>query len=78
MSKDQDNGKKLAGRYFEIEDYDKQDETSAGLAVTHEQVSDDYTEGTIDGTIEDVAGENIDLKNRLNRKSNTKGCDHTW
>ncbi|MCD7035665.1 YozQ family protein [Metabacillus sp. GX 13764] len=42
----------LAGRIFENQDYEKKDELSSGLAVTHEQVSDSMAEGTIDGVIE--------------------------
>jgi Protein of unknown function (DUF4025) len=43
--------KQLAGREYEVEDYKRQDELSSGLATTHEQVSDDYMEGTIDAKI---------------------------
>ena len=33
-----------------------------GLALTQEQVRDTYTEGTIDGMMEDVDGNNIPLE----------------
>ena len=65
-----DNGKNVAGRIFDVQDYDKKDEISAGLAMTHEQATDDYTEGTIDGRMENVAGEDISLQDR--RKKNQK------
>lgn len=39
---------KLAGKGYEVEDYKGQDELSAGLAMTHEQASDGYMEGTIE------------------------------
>ncbi|MGP4077974.1 YozQ family protein [Halobacillus sp. K22] len=44
----------IAERSYEPADYEKNDETSQGLAVTHEQVSDTMTEGTIDGNIDEV------------------------
>ncbi|GAA0325873.1 hypothetical protein GCM10008967_15560 [Bacillus carboniphilus] len=68
MKNDQQYGKNIAGKQFDTEDYNKQDETSAGLAVTHEQASDDYFEGTIDGTMENVAGEDIPLQKRRKQK----------
>ncbi|WP_421384937.1 YozQ family protein [Bacillus salacetis] len=52
----------LAGRTYEPADYNKKDELSQGLAMTHEQASDSLTEGTIDGTIDDVEGKNVDLQ----------------
>jgi hypothetical protein len=52
----------LAGRTYEPADYNKKDELSQGLAMTHEQASDSLTEGTIDGKIDDVDGKDIDLK----------------
>ena len=53
----------LAGRTYESDDYQRKDELSQGLAMTHEQASDSLTEGTIDGTIENVDGKDIDLQN---------------
>jgi hypothetical protein len=58
----QSKSTELAGRTYEPADYKKSDELSQGLAMTHEQASDSLTEGTIDGTMEDVAGKDIDLK----------------
>jgi hypothetical protein len=51
----------LAGRYYQSDDYNKTDELSSGLAMTHEQASDSLTEGTIDGKIDNVDGEDIEL-----------------
>ncbi|MGM0844757.1 MAG: YozQ family protein [Bacillota bacterium] len=51
----------LAGRTYEVSDYKESDELSKGLAMTHEQVSDSLTEGTIDGKIDHVNGKDIDL-----------------
>jgi hypothetical protein len=49
---DQEN-LKIAGRQYEVEDYQRSDTLSAGLAMTHEQVSDTYTEGEIHAVIDD-------------------------
>ncbi|MGM7723984.1 YozQ family protein [uncultured Metabacillus sp.] len=54
----------IAGRHYEPEDYKRQDELSEGLAMTHEQASDDYMEGTIDANFE----ENVDQSNGSARK----------
>jgi hypothetical protein len=51
----------LAGRTYDVSDYQKSDELSQGLAMTHEQASDSLTEGTIDGKIENLEGKDIDL-----------------
>ncbi|WP_110113806.1 YozQ family protein [Bacillus sp. CGMCC 1.16541] len=40
----------MADRQFEAEDYNRQDELSQGLAETHEQMSDVYSEGTVEDT----------------------------
>lgn len=52
----------VAGKVYETEDYKKNDIASKGLAETHEQSSDTYTEGTIDGVMENVAGTDIPLQ----------------
>ena len=54
----------IAGRQYEVEDYKRQDELSSGLATTHEQVSDDYMEGTIDAMNE----ENVDDSESISKK----------
>lgn len=38
-------------------DYGSDPLMEQGLAVTHEQVNDAYMEGTVDGTIDEYAGE---------------------
>jgi hypothetical protein len=60
--KSQAQSTQLAGRTYEAADYKRKDELSQGLAMTHEQASDSLTEGTIDGTIENVKGKDIDLQ----------------
>ena len=38
----------IAGKTFDPSDYDGTSQLEQGLAITHEQVGDDYTEGTVD------------------------------
>lgn len=45
---------KLAGRYYKPEDYSGQDQLSSGLATTHEQASDTWTEGEIKASIDNT------------------------
>lgn len=54
----------IAGKMYHPNDYKSHSETSKGFAMTHEQVNDTLVEGTIDGVIEDVNGEDIPLKER--------------
>ncbi|EWG10115.1 YozQ family protein [Cytobacillus firmus] len=62
--KDNNNGTNIAGRYYEAEDYKRNDQLSSGLATTHEQVSDTYMEGQADAVIEDVVGVDISIPRR--------------
>ncbi|MFE8699472.1 YozQ family protein [Cytobacillus sp. FJAT-54145] len=55
---------KVANRYYQPEDYKKKDELSSGLATTHEQVSDTWTEGEIQPVIDDVNGEDIPIERK--------------
>ncbi|MCP3028213.1 DUF4025 domain-containing protein [Halobacillus sp. A5] len=48
------NRKTIGDRKYEASDYKRKDETSKGLADTHEQVSDTFTEGTYDVKIDQV------------------------
>ncbi|KLV23900.1 sporulation protein YozQ [Niallia circulans] len=60
-----DQSTELAGRYYNPSDYEKKDQLSSGLATTHEQATDTYTEGEIGAVIDDVDGEDIEIgKNR--------------
>ncbi|MRX73216.1 DUF4025 domain-containing protein [Bacillus lacus] len=38
----------IAGRTFDPSDYEGKSQVSSGLSLTHEQVNDDYYEGTVD------------------------------
>jgi hypothetical protein len=49
----------IAGRTFDVSDYQKSDPLSAGLATTHEHVSDAYMEGEIGAVNDDVNGKDI-------------------
>ena len=44
-NKDQHPSQSIAGKTYEVEDYKRDDQLSAGLAETHEQVSDSYMAG---------------------------------
>jgi hypothetical protein len=55
---------KLAGRTYDVSDYQKNDQLSAGLATTHEQVSDAYVEGEIKPVIDDVNGQDIPVERK--------------
>ncbi|REJ19708.1 MAG: DUF4025 domain-containing protein [Bacillaceae bacterium] len=50
------------GAYDEPFKSGSESDLKQGLAITQEQIRDTYTEGTIDGMIEDVDGNNIPLK----------------
>lgn len=51
----------IAGEYYEPNDEKKKNEAESGMAITHEQATDTFTEGTIDGKIEISNGKTIDL-----------------
>lgn len=44
----------VATHSYEPSAYNSSNETDQGLAITHEQVSDTLTEGTIEGEIDDI------------------------
>ncbi|MGE7767388.1 YozQ family protein [Peribacillus sp. NPDC096540] len=52
----------IAGRIYDVSDYKRKDTLSSGLATTHEQVSDTYTEGEIKAVVDDVEGKDIEIK----------------
>ncbi|WP_243014197.1 MULTISPECIES: YozQ family protein [Brevibacillus] len=52
----------IADKTYEPSDYSSRAFSEQGLAMTHEQVSDDYMEGTNDGKMDENAGEkNLDI-----------------
>ncbi|GAE24690.1 hypothetical protein JCM9140_637 [Halalkalibacter wakoensis JCM 9140] len=62
------SSEEVAANSYQPSDYKSSKEVEKGLAMTHEQVSDTYVEGTIDGQINDYEGQNIDLKQQSYEK----------
>ncbi|MDT8859214.1 YozQ family protein [Alkalihalobacillus sp. MEB130] len=55
------SSEEVAENSYQPSDYKSSEEVEQGLAMTHEQVSDSYVEGTIDGQIDNYEGQDIDL-----------------
>ncbi|RAK18412.1 uncharacterized protein DUF4025 [Anoxybacillus vitaminiphilus] len=55
---------KVAGKHYDPSDYKSHSVLSSGLAVTHEQVSDAYVEGTVDAVIDNPEISKEDNKNK--------------
>ncbi|WP_026567943.1 YozQ family protein [Bacillus sp. UNC41MFS5] len=53
--------KEVAGSFYHPSYYQETDDLSAGIATTHEQASDTYTEGEIGAVIDDVNGKDIPI-----------------
>lgn len=47
-----ESAKKVAGKMYDVSDYESNEQLEKGTAITHEQATDDYTEGTIDGKVD--------------------------
>lgn len=55
----------IAGRVYDVSDYQKSDQLSSGLAETHEQFSDSYMEGEIGVVIDEANnGKDIPISNQ--------------
>ncbi|PMC39070.1 DUF4025 domain-containing protein [Bacillus sp. UMB0899] len=52
----------IAGKTYEVEDYQASNTLSSGLATTHEQASDAYMEGEVNAVIDNVDGEDVQVK----------------
>jgi acetolactate synthase small subunit len=52
----------LAGKVYDVKDYQEKDTLSSGLATTHEQASDAYMEGEVNAVIDNVDGKDIEVK----------------
>lgn len=61
VNKANDNSKDLAGKIYDVKDYQATDTLSAGIATTHEQASDAYMEGEIHPVIDDVNGKDVEV-----------------
>ena len=48
------NDKKVAEKTYDVSDYKSKEELDKGMAITHEQVLDNYMEGTIGGKIDEL------------------------
>ncbi|ADU31704.1 YozQ family protein [Evansella cellulosilytica] len=66
---------KVAEKTYEVNQYNSKDETENGLAVTHEQVSDAYTEGTIDAKIDEVNENGQKTSGKAGREIPRKGFE---
>ncbi|WP_117160831.1 YozQ family protein [Paraliobacillus sp. X-1268] len=67
-----ENAKKVAGKVYDVSDYKSNDPTDKGIAITHEQVSDDYMEGTIDAKIDKVNNDGV-LKSHKGKEIPRRG-----
>lgn len=56
------DSKKIAGRHYDAQMKNSTDEFEQGLNLTHEQVFDNYMEGTVDGFIEKKNAPDVPLK----------------
>ena len=66
-------GKSIAEKNYEPLD-NSNDELSKGLAITHEQISDVYMEGTVDGSIDQV-NDNGQVTSEQGEKIKREGYD---
>ncbi|HZG59964.1 MAG TPA: YozQ family protein [Anoxybacillus sp.] len=62
-----DENLKIAGKHYDPSDYKSNSALSSGLAVTHEQVSDTYVEGTVDAVIDDLNGKDVKIPQEGNK-----------
>lgn len=61
MLSDEKEVRKMTEKNYQPQDYTSKNEHDAGLATTHEQVSDTYIEGTVEATIDNVNGQDIKI-----------------
>lgn len=59
--KDLQQSNEVAEKYYDASGYQSSNQTEKGLAITHEQATDAYIEGTVDGKI-DMLDEQGELK----------------
>ncbi|MFN7250109.1 MAG: YozQ family protein [Anaerobacillus sp.] len=57
----------IAEKSFDPSDYCSKNEVEKGLAITHEQVSDTYTEGTIEGEIDNIEKKLKEYPHRISK-----------
>ncbi|SDK06232.1 YozQ family protein [Sediminibacillus albus] len=66
------DAEKVAEKMYDPSDYQKDDQLAQGLSITHEQASDNYTEGTIEGEIDQVGQDGNLVSHKGKNKSNNK------
>ncbi len=57
LSKDKkelENAKEVAEKNYDVSGYKSSNEVEKGLAITHEQATDAYTEGTVEAKIDQL------------------------
>lgn len=69
-----ENANKIAGKTYDVSDYKRKEESDKGMAITHEQVSDNYMEGTIDGKIDELNSKD-ELKTHDGKAIQRKGFE---
>lgn len=69
------NALDIAGKNFTPSDYESEDPVDKAMAVTHEQASDVFTEGTSDGKIDEL-DENAELKTHHGKALRRRGFDN--
>jgi hypothetical protein len=57
----------IAEKSFDPSDYCSKNEVEKGLAITHEQVSDTFTEGTIEGEIDNIERKLNEFPHRISK-----------
>ncbi len=68
------SSEKVANNHYNVNHYNSQDQTEKGLAITHEQASDNYMEGTIDAKI-DETNENDEVTSHDGEEIPRKGYE---
>jgi len=69
-----ENAMKVSGKNFDPSNYDSDNEVDKALAITHEQVSDVFTEGTSDGKIDEL-NEKDELETHDGKKLRRQGYE---
>lgn len=69
-----ENAMKIAGKNFDPSYYDSDNEVEKALAITHEQVSDVFTEGTSNGKIDEL-NKKSELKTHDGKKLRRQGYE---
>lgn len=60
MAKTNDTSETIAGKQYDSSMENQGTTVAEGLSDTHEQISDTYTDGTIETKIENVNGEEVE------------------